>query len=191
MSRLILNVTTTVNGTFEAPAPAPDGWLVLDADSQQASLDMWRAAEAMVLGRKTYEGLAAVWPQMADIPGLEAYARRMNTMPKYVASRTLTGPLSWNATLLNHDLAESISKLKSDHDGDLVVTGAGSLASDLLIQGLVDEIWFTVNPFLWGSGPRILDRLGAVRLDLVSTTTFSSGVVRLSYRPGPAPTSTS
>ena len=84
----------------------------------------------MVLGRKTYEGLAAVWQQMADLPGFEAYAEQMNSMPKYVASRTLSGPLEWNATLLEGDLAESVSSLKDEHHGNLVVSGAGELARE-------------------------------------------------------------
>ena len=71
VGRLIVSNAVTVDGAFEAPVPEPDGWLVLDRDSQQASLETWQAADAMVLGRKTYEGLAAVWPQMAGLPGLE------------------------------------------------------------------------------------------------------------------------
>ena len=152
MGRLIINNAITVNGAFEAPVPEPDGWLVLDPDSQQASLEMWQAADAMVLGRKTYEGLAAVWPQMADLPGLEAYAEQMNSMPKYVASRTLSGPLEWNATLLEGDLAESVSTLKDEHHGNLVVSGAGELARELMAHGLVDEVWFTVSPYLGRPG---------------------------------------
>ena len=188
MGRLIVNNAITVNGAFEAPVPAPDGWLVLDPDSLEASLEKWQAAEAMVLGRKTYEGLAAVWPQMAHLPGLEAYAERMNSMPKFVASRTLSAPLEWNATLLEGDLADSVNDLKDKHRGNLIVTGAGALARDLMAQGLVDEVWFTVSPYLWPSGPRIFDDLGAIRLELVTTTTFPSGVVRLCYRPMPADT---
>lgn len=190
MGRLIITNAITVNGAFEAPVPAPDGWLVLDPDSLRASLEMWQAAEAMVLGRKTYEGLAAVWPQMAHLPGLEAYAERMNTMPKYVASRTLSGPLEWNATLLEGDLADSVSSLKDTHQGNLIVTGAGALARDLMAQGLVDEVWFAASPYLWPSGPRIFDDLDAVRLELVATTTFQSGVVHLRYRPSPPDTRT-
>jgi len=186
VGRLILSNAMTVNGAFEAPVPEPNGWLVLDPDSQQASLEMWQASDAMVLGRKTYEGLAAVWPQMADLPGLEAFAEQMNRMPKYVASRTLSGPLEWNATLLEGDLADSIGSLKDKHSRNLVVSGAGELARDLMLGGLVDEVWFTVSPYLWATGPRILDDVGAVRLELVTTTTFSSGVVRLCYRPAPA-----
>ena len=186
MGRLIINNAITVNGAFEAPVPEPDGWLVLDPDSQQASLEKWQAADAMVLGRKTYEGLAAVWPQMADLPGLEAYAEQMNSMPKYVASRTLSGPLEWNATLLEGDLADSVSRLKDQHHGNLVVSGAGELARDLLAHGLVDEVWLMVSPYLWATGPRIFDDAGDVRLELVATTTYPSGVVRLCYRPTPS-----
>ena len=125
VGRLIINNAITVNGAFEAPVPEPDGWLVLDPDSQQASLEKWQAADAMVIGRKTYEGLAAVWPQMADVPGYEAYAERMNSMPKYVASRTLSGPLTWNATLLEGELADSVSGLKGAQRQP-IVTGAAS-----------------------------------------------------------------
>ena len=142
----------------------------------------------MVLGRKTYEGLAAAWPQMAGLPGFEAYAERMNSMPKYVASRTLSGPLEWNATLLEGNVADGVSSLKENHHGNLVVAGAGELAAELMANGLVDEVWFTVSPYLWTREPRIFDSIGPVRLELVTTTTFSSGVVRLCYRPTPADT---
>jgi dihydrofolate reductase len=182
VGRLIISNAVSVNGAFEAPVPEPDGWLVLDPDSQAASLEMWQAADAMVIGRKTYEGLAAVWPQLAAVPGYEAYAARMNGMPKYVASRTLSGPLAWNATLLEGNLADSVTALKNRHSGDLVVTGCGELARELITQGLVDELWFGVSPYLWATGPRILDDIGPVRLHLAAATTFSSGVLRLCYR---------
>src|SRR5262245_48962430 len=182
MGRLIISNAVSVNGAFEAPVRAPEGWLVLDADSQQASLEMWQAADAMVMGRKTYEGLAAVWPELAHIPGLAAFAHQMNTMPKYVGSRTLSPPLEWNATLVEGDLATGFEELKDRHRGNLIVTGGGELAHNLITAGLVDEVWFTVSPYLWGTGPRIFDDLGGIRLELVATTTFPSGVVRLSYR---------
>ncbi len=185
MGRLIISNAMTVNGAYEAPVPEPDGWLVLGPDSQQASLEMWQAADAMVLGRKTYEGLAAVWPQLADDPALARFADRMNGMPKYVASRTLRGPLAWNATLLEGDLAQGITALKERHAGDLVVTGAGELAHALTGLGLVDEFWFWVSPYLWPAGPRIFDGVGPVPLELIGSTTFPSGVVRLAYRPAP------
>ena len=93
MGRLVINNAMTVNGAFEAPVPEPDGWLVLDADGNQVSLEQFLVADAMVLGRKTYEGLAAVWPQLADDPTLGLFADQMNSMPKYVASRTLHEPV--------------------------------------------------------------------------------------------------
>jgi dihydrofolate reductase len=166
MGRLVVNNAMTVNGAFEAPVPEPDGWLVLDADGNQVSLEQFLVADAMVLGRKTYEGLAAVWPQLADNPTLGLFADRMNSMPKYVASRTLRGPLEWNATLLE-------------------AVGAGELTHALTTFGLVDEFWFWVSPSLWPTGPRIFDGVGPVRLELIGSTTFGSGVVRLAYRPAP------
>ena len=184
MGRLVVNNAMTVNGAFEAPVPEPGGWLVLDADSNQVSLEQFLVADAMLLGRKTYEGLAAVWPQLADDPALRLFADRMNSMPKYVASRTLREPLAWNATLLEGDLAEAVTAIKERH-GLLVVSGAGELARALTAVGLVDEFWFWVSPSLWPAGPRIFDGVGPVRLELIGSTTFGSGVVRLAYRPAP------
>jgi dihydrofolate reductase len=183
MGRLVINNAMTVNGAFEAPSP--DEWLVLDPDSNQVSLEQFLVADAMVLGRKTYEGLAAVWPQLTDDPTLGLFADRLNSMPKYVASRTLRGPLAWNATLLEGDLAESVTALKAKHTGTLIVSGAGELAHALTAQGLVDELWFWVSPYLWATGPRIFDGVGPVRLQLIGSTTFPSGVLRLAYRPVP------
>jgi dihydrofolate reductase len=182
MGRLVVNNAMTVNGAFEAPVPEPDGWLVLDADSNQVWLEQFLVADAMVLGRKTYEGLAAVWPTLADDPTLGGWADRLNSMPKYVASRSLQEPLAWNATLLEGDLAESVPALKERH-GLLIVSGAGELAHALTTLGLVDEFWFGVSPSLWPAGPRIFDGVGPVRLQLIGATTFGSGVVRLAYRP--------
>jgi dihydrofolate reductase len=185
MGRLVVNNAMTVNGAFEAPVPEPDGWLVLDADSNNVSLEQFLVADAMLLGRKTYEGLAAVWPQLTGDPTLGLFADRLNSMPKYVASRTLQAPLGWNATLLEGDLAESVTALKERHQGTLIVSGAGELAHALTTLGLVDEFWFWVSPSLWPAGPRIFDGVGPVRLQLIGATTFPSGVLRLCYRPAP------
>jgi dihydrofolate reductase len=185
MGRLVINNSMSVNGAFEAPVPEPDGWLVLDPDGEQVALEQFFAADAMVLGRKTFEGLAAVWPTLVDVPGFEAFAAQMNSMPKYVASRTLQAPLAWNASLLEGDLAESVTALKESHDRTLVAVGAGELAEALITQGLVDEFWFWVSPSVWPTGPRIFDGVGPIRLELIGATTFGSGVVRLAYRPAP------
>lgn len=184
MGRLIINNAITVNGAFEAPSP--DTWFVVDPDTQAADLEHWLAADAMVLGRKTYEGLAAVWPQLTAVPGFETYADRMNSMPKYVASRTLREPLEWNATLIEGDVAEGVRSLKEEHNGNLIIPGCGELARDVTAHGLVDEVRFRVQPFLWASGPRIFDGIGPIRLQLTGSTTFPSGVVLLCYRPARA-----
>jgi dihydrofolate reductase len=185
VGRLIINNAMTVNGAFEAPSPPPDGWLVMDPDSNAAQLEWLQAADALLLGSKTYEGLAAVWPQLVDDPTVGTFADRINSMPKYVASRTLREPLAWNATLLEGELGESVPALKKKHQGNLVVSGAGELAHDLISQGLVDEFWFWVSPYLWATGPRIFDGVGPVRLHLAASTAFPSGVLWLRYRPAP------
>jgi dihydrofolate reductase len=181
MGNLIIHNAVTVNGAFEAPAP--DAWLELDNESSDASLQQLWLADAMVLGRKTYEGLAAAWPQLAEDPALGRFAGRVNAMPKYVASRTLSGPLEWNATLIEGNLDEAVPELKAKHEGNLIVSGCGELAHTLTRQGFVDEFWFWVNPHLWATGPRIFDGVGPVRLQLIASTSYRSGVVWLRYRP--------
>jgi dihydrofolate reductase len=181
LGKLIIHNAITVNGAFESPTP--DAWFVLDKDSGDASLEQFVLADALVLGRKTYEGLAAVWPQLADDPEMGRFADRINDMPKYVASRTLTGPLEWNATLIEGDLDQAMPSLKAKHDGNLIVYGCGELAHSLTQQGFVDEFWFWVHPHLWATGPRIFDGVGPVALELVTSTPFPSGVLWLRYRP--------
>ena len=181
MGKLVVHNAVTVNGAFDSPSP--DAWLVLDEDSGDASLEQFLVADAMVLGRKTYEGLAAVWPQLVDDPTLGRFAGRLNSMPKYVASRTLEGPLEWNATLIEGELDQAVPALKADHRGNLIVSGCGELAHALTRLELVDEFWFWLSPSLWPTGPRIFDGVGPVRLELVAATPYRSGVLWLRYRP--------
>ena len=111
------------------------------------------------------------------------YAERINGMPKYVASRTLTGPLEWNSILIEGEAVQAVPALKAKHQGNLIISGCGELAHSLAQGSLVDEFWFWVNPHLWPAGPRILDGVGPIRLQLVSATPYRSGVVWLRYRP--------
>ena len=181
VGQLIVHSQMTVNGAFEAPSP--EDWLVVDAESGQAALEQLVLAHALVLGRKTYEGLAAVWPLLVDDPAFGSYAGRINAMPKYVASRTLHGPLEWNATLIEGDLEGRMREIKAETESNLVISGIGELAHALSNMGLVDEFWFWLNPFIWPTGPRIFDGVGPIRLELTSATTFRSGMVWLRYRP--------
>ena len=182
MGKVILHSAVTVNAAYEAPTP--EHWLELDNDTKDANLGQLTLADAMLLGRKTYEGLAAVWPTLGQVPGMEKFAARINSMPKYVASRTLSGPLEWNATLLEGDLAESVNKVKEN--STLWVSGSGEFAQALAERGLIDEYWFGVHPHLWPSGPRFFDGIGPLRLELLSSTQYKSGVVMLRYRPANA-----
>lgn len=184
MSKLIVHNAVTINGAFESPAP--DTWLTLDNDSQVASMEQIRMADALVLGRKTYEGLAAVWPHLGGDPAMGPFAEQINAMPKYVASRTLSGPLEWNATLIDGEVEQAIPKLKAAHQGNLIISGCGELAHTVTRLGLVDEFWFWVNPNIWATGPRIFDGVGPVRLELVTSTAYRSGVLWLRYRPAAA-----
>ena len=161
----------TAAATGEGPAPMAH------------SLDMLRSADAMVLGRHTYEGLSRIWPQMHDPFG---FADRVNSMPKYVASRTLSGPLEWNATLLEGDIADRVAELKEAHPGNLLSYGCGELASSLIRsgRGLVDEVQLWVHPVAFGPGVRPFWAGDTpISLRLISATTFSSGVVLLNYQP--------
>jgi dihydrofolate reductase len=180
MGKVIVHNSVTVNGAFEAPRT--EDWLELDADSGEATLEQLILADALLLGRKTYEGLAAVRPRLGEDPAMGHYADRINGMPKYVASRTLIGPLAWNAALLEGEAVQAVAALKKKHTGNLVVSGCGELAHTLAQRGLVDEFWFWVSPHLWPAGPRIFDGVGPVRLQLVAATTYRSGVVWLRYR---------
>lgn len=109
----------------------------------------------------------------------------MNRMPKFVVSRTtLREPLTWNATLLHGDVANNVAELKRQHTGNVLSYGFGELAHYLAAHGLIDEVGFWLHPVVWADGVRPSHAgMPPVRLRLLGATTFSSGVVRLSYEP--------
>jgi dihydrofolate reductase len=178
MGRLIVSTHVTLDGVI---GPSPDEWALLDGEHERHSFDQLLAADAFVLGRPTFEGLASVWPDITDDTG---FADRVNALPKHVASRTLTGPLGWNGTLIEGDLAAGVARLKAGHRGNLLTYGCGELAHELVTLGLVDEVHLWVQPVVWGEGERLFGGR-RVRLDLLASTTFSSGVVLQTYRPRP------
>ena len=134
--------------------------------------------DALLMGRKTYEFFAKVWPERQGKD-----AEHMNRVPKYVASRSLKAPLSWNATLIQGDVAEQIRKLKQEPGKALLQYGVGELTRTLFEQRLVDELRVLVYPFTFGEGPRLFEHMGVHTLKLVNTKAFSSGVVALHYQP--------
>ena len=135
--------------------------------------------EALLMGRKTYEAFAQIWPTRQGDD-----ADRINSMPKHVASRTLREPLAWNATLIKGDVVEEIRKLKQEPGRSLLQYGVGELTHTMLEAGLVDELRILVYPFIFGEGPHIFERMGIHTLKLLETKTFDSGAVALHYQPG-------
>jgi dihydrofolate reductase len=177
MGRLIATTQATVDGVID-----PVGeWVQPDGDHGDYSFERQARSSGLVLGRKTYEGLAAYWPDKSG-----PWADMVNPMRKYVASTTLTGELDWNATLLEGDLSDSIPKLKAEVEGDLFMHGSGELAYALAERGLIDEFEVYLNPLVWGEGNvHVLGDRGTVRLRLDDVKRFDSGVVLLTYLPAP------
>lgn len=101
-------------------------------------------------------------------------------MPKYVASRSLDGPLEWNATLIEGDAAEGVRRLKDELEGDLILIGCGDLARHLIANGIVDELRFWIHPAVWGEGARPYGG-ERVRMRLLDSTSYESGVTQLCY----------
>ena len=136
-------------------------------------------SEALLLGRVTYDGFADAWPSREG-----EFADKFNTMPKYVVSSKLRDP-SWNnTTVLDGDVVESVSKLKSEREGDIVVHGSGQLAQALLEHDLVDELRLMVFPVVLGSGKRLFgETTDRKRLQLVESRSVGDGVAILVYRP--------
>lgn len=155
-----------------------DGWFEEQGDVELHGVEELRAADAVLLGRETYEELSRLWPS-----GSGPYAELINPIPKYVASRTLNGPLTWNAELLGPDPAEAVTALKAEHAGSLISYGCGALANFLARKGLVDEVRFWLHPVIWGDGVRpFTPGELPIRLRLITATPYSTGVVKLSYQ---------
>lgn len=148
------------------------------SDVQKYLDDILFESDALLMGEKTYKFFAEVWPQRDG-----KAADFINDMPKYIASRSLEGPLEWNASLIKGDVAEEIRKLKEQPGKSLVQYGVGELTRTMLEAGLIDEIRVLVLPFTYGEGARIFDHMGIRTMKLLETKTFDSGAVALYYQP--------
>ena len=192
MGRLVVSEFITLDGVVEAPGGEfhPDGktaWVVphFTAETGKFKLDELAEADALLLGRATYEQFAKAWPTASDEEG---FAERMNSLPKYVASTSLDEPLEWNSTLIKGDLGEVVSELKREYKRDILVAGSAGLVHTLLPLGVIDEFRLMIFPVVLGSGKRLFrEGIASLPLRLVHTATFKSGVVVHSYEPGPAP----
>jgi dihydrofolate reductase len=192
--RIILSDFMSLDGVVQAPGGTDEdtdagfphgGWSMpyFDPETMGAAVDeTMQGTEALLFGRRTWKVMADAWPGRAGDP----FADRMNEIPKYVASRTLTdGDLRWNTTLLPADDAiGAIRKLRESDGGGVQVMGSASLAEQLVANDLVDEYRLMIEPVLLGGGKRIFPSDAAARpLELVSTSSSGTGVLICTYRP--------
>jgi dihydrofolate reductase len=150
-----------------------------DSDGLEGSdADDLRLGDAMLLGRKTFEFIAPFWS-----PRTDPFSERVNSMPKYIASTTLSEPLEWNATLIKGDFADEVRRIKEQHTGNLLSYGCGALAYSLVKNGLADEIHFWVHPVIWDEPQRPFHGLGHVRMKLKAAHVLRTGVILQKYEP--------
>jgi dihydrofolate reductase len=190
--KLSANTFLSLDGVMQAPgSPTEDteggftvgGWSMSYWDDLmgQAMGEAMSTPTAMVLGRRTYEIFASYWPHASEEEG----ASMMNGTTKYVASRTLSGPLEWeNSHLIEGDAVEGLAKLKAEDGPDLNITGSSRLIQSLLPANLIDEFHIWIYPVVVGSGKRLFDE-GAVPMGmkLVDSKVATTGVILTTYVP--------
>jgi dihydrofolate reductase len=189
MGTLIVTEFITLDGVIEDPGGSEKfergGWAFQferGEEGDKFKLDETLGAEAQLLGRVTYEGFAAAWPERTDEVG---FADKMNTMPKYVVSSTLRD-LTWdNSTLIDGDVADEVAKLKEQLAGNILVAGSATLVRALVEDNLVDELRLMVFPTVLGAGKRLFgDSASSKAFRLVeSRPVGDAGVVILRYEP--------
>ena len=193
MSKLTVNAFVSLDGVMQSPgAPQEDpsggfqlgGWMVpyRGSDGSRYIAEVFGAAGAFLLGRRTYEIFAAHWPRFTD-PG-DPIAAPLNRLPKYVVSTRLEKADWNNSTVIRGDVAKEIAGLKDRVRGELQVHGSANLLQTLTEHGLVDEYRIWVFPVVLGRGKRLFEPgASPVALDLVETKRTGTGVVVNTYRP--------
>ena len=186
MGRIVVTEFVSLDGVMEDPGGAEGykhgGWsfqVSRGDEGDKFKLDELVDAEAQLLGRVTYEGFAKAWPTITDEAG---FAEKMNSMPKYVVSSTLTDPEWQNTTVLSGDVAEEVSKLKQEVDGNILVPGSAQLVQALLGNDLVDELRLMVYPVVLGSGKSLFGKTSDKKpLRLADSKVVGDGVQILVY----------
>jgi dihydrofolate reductase len=186
VGRIVVTEFVSLDGVIEDPGGAEDykygGWSFefdRGAEGNAFKLDETMSSDALLLGRRTYEGFAAAWPRRDG-----EFAEKFNTMRKYVVSSTLENPEWNNSTVLSGNLDEEVAKLKTEHEGDIVVHGSGQLVQALLDHDLVDELRLMVFPVVLGTGKRLFGETGSKKpLRLVDSKVVGDDVSILIYAP--------
>jgi dihydrofolate reductase len=179
-------VTAGLFLSLDGVTESPEGWQLpyFNDEMGEAVGAAMAAADAMLLGRVTYQEFASYWPGVSSED--QPFADHMNSAPKYVASRTLEEPLGRNNSTLigGNNVAEEISRLKRQPGKDIGITGSVTLVRSLLQEDLLDELGLMIHPVILGSGKRHFEEGGVPKeLKLVDSKTFSTGVVYLTYQP--------
>ncbi len=182
MRKLIESTHVSLGGEIGSPQWA---FPYLDEEHNDYATRLLFAADALLLGRLTYQGLSAAYPTMAsgDPGASNDFIDRMNSIPKYVASTTLR-EATWNATVIDGDVARFVADLKQQSGGNIIKYGNGPLDATLMEHGLIDEFHLLLTPVAIGRGQHLFETLDTdAALNLVDVTRFSSGVLVLIYTP--------
>ena len=189
MGKIVVTEFVSLDGVIEAPGGGEDyrhaGWtfeIKRGEEGDDFKVQETRSSEALLLGRKTYEGFAEAWPSREG-----EFADLFNSMPKYVVSSTLQQPEWTNSTVVEpEDLIGKVSRLRDESDGDVVVHGSARLAQTLIEHDLVDELRLMVFPVVLGTGKRLFGDPGEKKkLRLIDSKAVGDGVLILTYAPAP------
>lgn len=189
MRKIVVSEFVTLDGVIQDPGGVGEiergGWNIPYVNDEFAKykFDELSASDALLLGRVTYQGFAAAWPDASHTETGGDYATMMNSYPKYVVSTTLDQAAWNNSHLIKANVVEEVSKLKQQPGKDILVFGSGELVQMLMQHGLIDEYHLQIHPVVLGSGKRLFRDGSTTNLRLVETQTFSSGVVALTYQP--------
>ena len=176
MGKIVAVEYTTLDGVFEEPSWSGPYFNDELSSWQDGNL---READALLLGRKTYEGFASVWPQMEAETG--HFGVKMNSMPKHVATTTLTSP-EWNAIFMQGEVADAVRALKAE-PGNLLINGSGDLVNYLTRHNLIDEYRIMVYPVVQGEGRKLWEDGTKIALSLTDAWRTKTGVEVLTYVP--------
>jgi dihydrofolate reductase len=180
--KLISNAFVTLDGVVQDPGGFGEldagGWALdfFDEASMRHATDSILASDTFLLGRTTFETIERAWSGNTG-----PYAEAMHKIPKLVVSRTLRGPLPWNATALPGEAAQTVADLKAGPGGDIIMYASFTLMRALLQHNLIDELHLGVHPRILGEGKRLFDGMPPHTLRFVSATPSATGVVTLTY----------
>ena len=183
--KLVLSCYTSLDGVVQDPVGMENSGLgnwtgpfSRGPEGDRIMHEELAAADIVLLGRTTYEGFAAVWPSVDDPAG---FARKMNSMRKYVASKTMKQAEWTNTSVLSGDVASAVRELKSERGGDILIYGSAGLVHTLMPHGVIDEVRMMIYPIVLGHGTRLFPADYTSTLELKQIRSLGSGIVHAEY----------